>query len=147
MYINRTGSLPIIVVVPSCYSSVAVMKFETTDILSIALAGLVFFDGVVAASTADSGSKRRDIKPYPKQPKTPHYVSAARTKTCTVTGGKTDDAPAILAAAKKCNDGGTVVFPKSSTYNVGTALDLTFLKHVDLDIQGTIKACNTIMSH
>lgn len=120
------------------------MKFETTDILSIALAGLVFFDGVVAA---DSGSKRRDIKPYPKQPKTPRHLSAARTsKTCTVAGGKTDDAPAILAAAKKCNDGGTVVFSKSSTYNVGTALDLTFLKHVDLDIQGTIKVCSEIVS-
>lgn len=114
------------------------MKFAVANILSVALAGLVFFDGVVAAS---SDSKRRDIKPYPKQPKKPHYVSAGRTKTCTVAaaGGKSDDAPAILAAAKKCNNGGTVVFSKSSTYNVGTALDLTFLKHVDLDIQGTIK--------
>lgn len=111
------------------------MKFVAANILSIALAGLVFFDGAVA------DSKRRDIKPYPKQPRRAHYVSPARTKTCTVAaaGGKTDDAPAILAAAKKCNDGGTVVFSKSSTYNVGTALDLTFLKHVDLDIQGTIK--------
>lgn len=115
------------------------MKFEATNILSIALAGLVFFDGAVAAST-----KRRDIKPHPKQPKQSHYVSAARTKTCTVSGGKLDDAPAILAAAKMCNDGGTVVFSKSTTYNVGTALDLTFLKHVDLDIQGTIKVSITM---
>lgn len=118
------------------------MKFEATNLFSIALAGLVFFDGVIAASTVHSGSIRRDIKPYPKHPKTSHYVSTARTKTCTVTGGGADDAPAILAAAKKCNNGGTVVFSKSSTYNVGTALDLTFLKHVDLDIQGTIKVCS-----
>lgn len=109
------------------------MKF---DILSIVLAGLVFFDGIAAASV---GSGRRDVKPYPKHPKKAHYVSAARTKTCAVVAGKTDDAPTILAAAKKCNGGGTVVFSKGSTYNVGTALDLTFLKHVDLDIQGTIK--------
>lgn len=118
------------------------MKFKISNILSVALTGLFIFDGVTAASTIHSISKRRDIRPYPKQPKiAPRYASTARTKTCTVTGGKTNDAPAILAAAKSCNNGGTVVFLKSTTYNVGTALDLTFLKHVDLDIQGTIKVC------
>lgn len=113
------------------------MKFSVLTIISTAITGLIFFNTVSAAS------QRRDIQPFPKQPKLARrYVSTARTKTCTVTGGKTDDAAAILAAAKSCNNGGTVVFEKGTTYNVGTALDLTFLKHVDLDIQGTIKVCS-----
>ncbi|KAI2471505.1 glycoside hydrolase family 28 protein [Annulohypoxylon bovei var. microspora] len=47
-----------------------------------------------------------------------------------------DDAPHILQALQECNDGGTVVFDKS--YLIGSPLDLTFLKHVDLVITGDI---------
>lgn len=51
-------------------------------------------------------------------------------------GSTRDDAPQILDAITKCNDGGTVVFDK--TYQVNTQLDLTFLKHIDLVITGEI---------
>ncbi|KAI4870822.1 glycoside hydrolase family 28 protein [Hypoxylon rubiginosum] len=47
-----------------------------------------------------------------------------------------DDAPHIKKALQDCNHGGTVVFDKS--YVIGSPLDLTFLKHVDLVITGDI---------
>ncbi|KAI1393625.1 glycoside hydrolase family 28 protein [Hypoxylon trugodes] len=47
-----------------------------------------------------------------------------------------DDAPYILKALQECNNGGTVVFDKS--YQIGSPLDLRFLKHIDLVITGDI---------
>lgn len=47
-----------------------------------------------------------------------------------------DDAPSILQALQECNDGGTVVLDAS--YLIGSPLDLTFLKHVDIVITGNI---------
>ncbi|PQE19295.1 Polygalacturonase protein [Rutstroemia sp. NJR-2017a BVV2] len=53
--------------------------------------------------------------------------------------GTGDATPAIIAAAHKCNNGGTVYFPAGQTYTVATALDLTFLSSVDFAILGTIQ--------
>ncbi|CRJ80202.1 hypothetical protein BN1708_000186 [Verticillium longisporum] len=47
-----------------------------------------------------------------------------------------DDAPRILAAIKKCNNGGTVVLDK--VYRIASPLDLTFLQHIDIVITGEI---------
>ncbi|KAM0330806.1 hypothetical protein ACHAQA_003760 [Verticillium albo-atrum] len=47
-----------------------------------------------------------------------------------------DDAPRILAAFQKCNNGGTVVLDK--VYRIGSPLDLTFLEHVDVVITGEV---------
>ncbi|CRK19495.1 hypothetical protein BN1708_012652 [Verticillium longisporum] len=47
-----------------------------------------------------------------------------------------DDAPQILAAVKKCNNGGTVVLDK--VYRIASPLDLTFLQHIDIIITGEI---------
>ncbi|KAF2656991.1 glycoside hydrolase family 28 protein [Lophiostoma macrostomum CBS 122681] len=71
-------------------------------------------------------------------------ASSNRTKTCTVksSGNGTDDSPAILKAIDDCNDGGHVVFGAGEKYTIGTALDLTHLKHIDLDIQGTLQFSN-----
>ncbi|RJE26348.1 Exo-polygalacturonase [Aspergillus sclerotialis] len=44
-----------------------------------------------------------------------------------------------MSALKKCNNGGKVVFDSDKHYTIGTALDMTFLKHVDLEILGTIQ--------
>ncbi|KAF2675863.1 glycoside hydrolase family 28 protein [Lentithecium fluviatile CBS 122367] len=70
--------------------------------------------------------------------------SPARTKTCTVKshGKGKDDSDYILKAIKECNNGGHVIFSKETNYTIGTALDLTFLQHIDLDIQGTITFTN-----
>ncbi|KAL2820552.1 galacturan 1,4-alpha-galacturonidase B [Aspergillus cavernicola] len=70
-------------------------------------------------------------------------VSAGRTpsrKTCVIPASgtnTTDDAPAILHAFKRCGRGGKVVF-KPTTYHVNSVLNTTWLKDVDIDIQGTL---------
>ncbi|KAE8159350.1 putative exopolygalacturonase X [Aspergillus tamarii] len=76
----------------------------------------------------------------PKPPFRPLPASSPRNKTCHVqsNGDGTDDAPYILAALKQCNNGGKVVFAEDKEYTIGTALDMTFLKHVDLEILGKI---------
>jgi galacturan 1,4-alpha-galacturonidase len=83
---------------------------------------------------ARAASKRPNhpIKPY--HPGKPFLSSPARSKTCTVKsyGNGKDDSQYVLSAIKSCNNGGHVVFSKGKTYTVGTALDLTFLKHIDL---------------
>ncbi|KXL49328.1 MAG: glycoside hydrolase family 28 protein [Acidomyces sp. 'richmondensis'] len=55
---------------------------------------------------------------------------------------KTDDSQYILEALNECNNGGTVIFPEYWTYVIGTALNMTFLKHVDIDIQAYIQFTN-----
>ncbi|KAJ4364121.1 Exopolygalacturonase [Neocucurbitaria cava] len=86
----------------------------------------------------------------PHHPIKPHHLgkpfpqSPDRTKSCTVkaNGNGKDDSQNILKAIKDCNNGGHVIFPKDKNFTIGTALDLTFLKHIDLDIQGTIQFTN-----
>jgi galacturan 1,4-alpha-galacturonidase len=56
-----------------------------------------------------------------------------------VPAGTADAGPSILAAARKCNNGGTVFFPEGKNYTVATALDLTFLDNIDFAILGNIK--------
>ncbi|OLN81876.1 Alpha-L-rhamnosidase rgxB 3, partial [Colletotrichum chlorophyti] len=61
-------------------------------------------------------------------------------KTCTVPASgtnATDDAPAILEAFEECGRGGKVVF-EPTTYYVNSALNVTWLEDVDIDLQGTL---------
>ena len=65
----------------------------------------------------------------------PNLLSPARTKVCYVKShddGESDDSPYILQAIHACNPGGHVVFPKGTTYVIGTALNLIFLSHIDI---------------
>ncbi|OCK83385.1 glycoside hydrolase family 28 protein [Lepidopterella palustris CBS 459.81] len=80
----------------------------------------------------------------PKHPGKPFPPSPARTKYCYVKshGDGKDDADYILDAIKECNNGGHVIFSQGIEYTIGTALDLTFLNHVDIDIQGYIQFTN-----
>ncbi|OAK94174.1 pectin lyase-like protein, partial [Phaeosphaeriaceae sp. SRC1lsM3a] len=89
-------------------------------------------------------SKRPNYSISPKHPSSPFPVSPKRTKTCIVEacGNGGDDSANILKAIKDCNNGGHVVFPKKDKFTIGTALNLTFLEHIDLDIQGTIQFTN-----
>jgi galacturan 1,4-alpha-galacturonidase len=101
-------------------------------------------DHGVKPSPAHHLNRRPNFHVGPKQPWR-HHSSPARTKTCYVKSHDdlvTDDAVHILDALKKCNNGGHVVFAEGTTYTIGTALDMTFLKHVDLDIQGYIQFTN-----
>lgn len=96
-----------------------------------------------ATAAATSGSlvlpraelipERPSISVGPIPPYRPLPTSPARNRTCVVSakGNGTDDGPAILEAFKSCNNGGAVVLSEDTTYTIGTALDLTFLEHVD----------------
>ncbi|PWN46610.1 pectin lyase-like protein, partial [Violaceomyces palustris] len=91
----------------------------------------------VIASPLQHGSNRRGA-----QSLNPHQ---ARRKTCVIQSNADptkDDTPYILGALKDCNCGGKAVFEKDKVYTVGTAMDLTFLDDIDIDVQGTVKFTN-----
>jgi galacturan 1,4-alpha-galacturonidase len=59
-------------------------------------------------------------------------------------GDGSDDSALVLAAMKKCNNGGHVVFPEGTHYTIGKAMDLTFLEHIDI---GSLSWIFTLNSH
>ncbi|EMC99596.1 glycoside hydrolase family 28 protein [Baudoinia panamericana UAMH 10762] len=82
---------------------------------------------------------------HPNPPFAPFPHSPSRSKVCYVQSHndmKTDDSAYILAALNQCNNGGTVIFPVNTTYVIGTALNLTFLQHIDIDIQAYVQFSN-----
>lgn len=61
-------------------------------------------------------------------------------KTCTVKSGgsnATDDAPAIIQAFRECGQDATVIF-EPTTYHVNSVMNVTWLKNVNIDLQGTL---------
>jgi len=91
-------------------------------------------------------SPRPILQPSPYYPRVPFPSPPIRsdTKVCVVNthaDGVTDDSFSILFALHDCNDGGHVLFLRDETYIIGTALDLTFLKHVDI---GTVPAADMV---
>ncbi|KAH9862737.1 Exopolygalacturonase [Plenodomus biglobosus] len=119
---------------------------RVTELLTFALlqASAVISTPLEERQAKDVVSKRPNHAVSPRHPGKVFAPSPERTKTCVVkaNGGGKDDSTNVLSAIKDCNNGGHVLFSKGSSYTIGTALDLTFLKHVDLDIQGTIKFTN-----
>ncbi|KAI0887125.1 glycoside hydrolase family 28 protein [Annulohypoxylon maeteangense] len=105
---------------------------------------LVVALGLASSAIARGHSRipsRPDVIPGPYDTGSAMPLSPPRDKGryCHVDQGleeNRDDAPRILQALQECNDGGTIVFDKS--YLIGSPLDLTFLKHVDLVITGDI---------
>lgn len=94
-------------------------------------------------------SKHQGTRPAltfkPNQPFKPFPKSPSRTRDCYVQSHNdmtTDDSEYILSALHKCNNGGHVIFPQNVTYVIGTALDLTFLEHIDIDIQAYVQFTN-----
>ena len=95
----------------------------------------------VAASRGTAVPKRPHLEPSPYNAGAamPHSPQRDRHRFCHVVpsrGHNRDDAPKILHAFKKCNNGGTVVLDQ--TYEIASPLDLTFLKHIDVVITGEI---------
>ncbi|KAI1881556.1 hypothetical protein JX265_000382 [Neoarthrinium moseri] len=120
---------------------------------SLFFAGLLSCGSLVAATAISGGTHRRadHVSPRPHivySPKSPSTAPAdpkPRCKTCFVEthgDGVTDDSEYILKAFNECNNGGHVVFREGETYIVGTAMDWTFLKSIDIDIQGEILFSN-----
>lgn len=69
-----------------------------------------------------------------------HANPSRGRKTCVVEGNgtnKTDDAPAIRAAFKKCGQHGNILF-EPKTYYVNSVLNISGLEDVDIDIQGEL---------
>ena len=80
-------------------------------------------------------SKRPDFAIGPFHPGVPFPESPPRNRTCVVQSNgdeKKDDSEYIIDAIRRCNNGGHVIFSRGTKYMIGTALDLTFLKHIDL---------------
>lgn len=111
---------------------------STTYIAVACLANIA--SAVASPMHASSLPARPEIKPWPHNPGGGYPVSPPRhrCKYCLVkpshSGG--DDAHNIFEAFHKCNNGGTVVL--DAHYTIASPLDLTFLKHVDVAITGTI---------
>jgi galacturan 1,4-alpha-galacturonidase len=100
--------------------------------LSICLAAFAAAAGATAKSCL---SRRPQISPSPHEPRLPIQSPPKRHKVCVVEthgDGVTDDSSFILSAFHECNDGGHVLFARDSTYMIGTAMDWTFLKHIDI---------------
>ncbi|KAL2871468.1 putative extracellular exo-polygalacturonase [Aspergillus lucknowensis] len=96
---------------------------------------------VLGATVEGHFSHSRNDAVGPKRPFRPLPPSHLRKRVCHVRShgdSSYDDAEFILSALKECNHGGKVVFDADKEYTIGTALDLTFLKHIDLEILGRI---------
>ncbi|GAB1217347.1 hypothetical protein ATERTT37_006586 [Aspergillus terreus] len=95
-------------------------------------------------ASVEGFNRARNDACKPHHPFRPLPASTPRTKTCHVRshGDGTDDAAFVLSALRKCNNGGKVVFDADKEYTIGTALDMTFLRHVDLEILGRIQFTN-----
>ncbi|KAG5939101.1 hypothetical protein E4U59_003315 [Claviceps monticola] len=116
-------------------------------LLSAALSSAASTPALQTRSNNSSTIPRPDLKAHPLPPATPFRKSPARNahKTCFVTpsaGLGEDDAPAILKAFHKCNNGGTVVL--DGDYTIGSPLDLTFLHAVDVAISGSVSLSNDV---
>lgn len=96
---------------------------------------------ILATASTALGPNRPSVKCHPKSPSHPFPSSPPRhsQRVCTVPAGTADAGPDILAAAHKCNYGGTVYFPAGQTYTIATSLDLTFLVNIDFAILGNIQ--------
>lgn len=96
-------------------------------------AGALLLSSTAAAKNSPY-STRPEIVPSPKQPRVAVPSPPARTKFCTVKshGNGSDDSAFVLSAFHQCNNGGHVLFAANTTYTVGTAMDWTFLRHIDI---------------
>ena len=115
-------------------SSVVALVLQATSTLATWSAYEEYLSGLPKHTSKHQGARPR-ISYSPKQPYEPFPKSPARGKVCYVKSHddfKTDDSPYILDAINKCNNGGHVIFSQGTSYVIGTALDLTFLKHIDI---------------
>ncbi|KAF4220040.1 hypothetical protein CNMCM8980_003329 [Aspergillus fumigatiaffinis] len=115
---------------------------------SIVLAAVCQLLTLTAAlpTESDSLAQRPSLEVAPQGAFKPFPFSHPRHKICHVKshGDGSDDSEYILRAFRKCSPGGRVVFDKDKVYTIGKAMDIRFLKRVDIDIQGKIIMTNDI---
>ncbi|KAK5174237.1 uncharacterized protein LTR77_001317 [Saxophila tyrrhenica] len=103
------------------------------------------YEEYLASIPGKADLKRPKISYNGHEPYQPLPKSPARHKHCRVKSHddlETDDSQYILDALHECNNGGKVVFPAGKTYTIGKAMNLQFLEHVDIAIQGYIQFTN-----
>lgn len=108
------------------------MRFSLATLLTVASASLS-----VASPTRDHTSPRPTVSCLPIHPRVPPPSPPARNRVCYVRShndGVTDDSAYILDAFHDCNNGGHVVFREGVEYFIATAMDWTFLNHIDIGI-------------
>jgi galacturan 1,4-alpha-galacturonidase len=122
------------------------MRFQLTALLAFAAAtgttALPSWSALQEWSKSSGGkqaaehtSSRPNVHCHPKTPHQPKPAPPPRTKTCYVKSHNdsvSDDSTYIMDALHSCNNGGHVVFKEGIKYTIGTALDLTFLNHIDI---------------
>jgi hypothetical protein len=127
----------------------AKMRFQLLISLLAALATLTsavptlqafekWLKGPQGQRSPDHTSPRPSITCHPKRPSQPLPYPPPRNRVCYVQShndGVTDDSSYILDALHRCNNGGHVVFREGVEYFIATALDLTFLEHIDLGMK------------
>jgi len=128
---------------------------QLTQILTVAFAAVVIASPAPLEARNNGGKANSKypkhttpFKPWNCSPKKPHKQPpppTPKTQTCYVDshGDSTkDDSDFVVQAIDDCNNGGHVVFQQGLNYTIGTALNLTYLNNIDIDIQGTIKFTN-----
>ncbi len=122
--------------VPVALPSMKFTLLASQTLLQAALAiSSPTLDSSHALEKRQHASTRPSIHVHPHHPLHPPPHSPPRKKVCYVKthgDGVTDDSTYILQAIHACNPGGYVVFDQGKRYIVGTALDLTFLSHIDI---------------
>lgn len=132
------------------------MRFQLTTALAIASAtctlAMPSWGALESWAQSPAGkpapqhtSPRPDVQCEPKRPGSNPPSPPPRTKVCYVKSyndSVTDDSTYLLDALHDCNNGGHVVLSAGLKYTIGTALDLTFLEHIDIDIQGYVQFTN-----
>ena len=80
----------------------------------------------------------------PNQPFEPIPEPGIRDRTCAVSasGDGSDDSAAFVQAIQDCNNGGHVIFEADKSYTIGTALNLTYLNSIDIEIAGFVQFTN-----
>ena len=91
--------------------------------------------GARGQASPDHTSLRPTVACHPHHPRVPPPRPPPRNRVCYVKShndGVTDDSKHILHAFHHCNNGGHVVFREGVKYFIATAMDWTFLNHIDI---------------
>lgn len=117
------------------------------SVVASALAACLFSLPIEGSPTVQTISTRPRIAHYPRTPERGAYINYAppRNRVCNIKSyndGLTDDSKYILEALNSCNNGGHAVFQKGLKYTIGTALDLTFLNHIDIGMLSDRDPCD-----
>jgi galacturan 1,4-alpha-galacturonidase len=114
-----------------------------------AIALVVALTSTVAANTPKgykgpkTPSEFRKSCPYhhpPENHRPKYYIRPSKNET-------DDISEDFYKALKKANHGGTLVLPKGQTFVIGKKLDLTFLNNVEVNLEGEILVCQSVLKN